>query len=1182
MLNAHFYRTRFTDKPQWGAYGAEVGTTVPPGRADPATWGYRAADIAADLPNAEQIRVIFTDSNGDAFSTPFMSKSNMGAVYDKIDDMVQNASYRSGRRGGGIAGVSVQSNGSLGGGAGEKLPAWLMQVDKAGNSKPNPCIWQIVNDDNMCGQRALAAALADSKHRCRLKNEKTMKKRALEVAARIKVEGRMAINDFDKFSTEYQRRVVIMCSRDESVHTAGEDFPAEEAIYIFYDATTEEGHYHLINNMNTYTNSWLNTNKGGQAKTSIWCVHCNKPHPKKNFASHKCVAIRCRCCQTIFDTQEELAAHTSREHTNQRCPQCNRFCFSEGCLEAHIKQFHTCKRASGGLQAGDVKDSTDWKCGNCKQLMPKHRKTRRWHVCHEVKCENCCTYFAKGVEHRCNVMKRIGVDADAGDKNGQWAFDFETCLGEDGCMEVNYSIARKLGTEERVVHKTIEEFCKWFMTLKQTTLIAHNMKGFDGWLIHNHLIKTAGGQKPSAIVTAGQKIMMMKFKTVTFIDSLNHVAGALDSFPKTFGLDSSKFKKGFFPHKFNLKENQDYVGEIPDEKYFEPHLMGVSKDHDYTSNALCKKGCKYCEFKAWYPQQKGKVYNFQTELHEYCSSDVDILAEGMQVYRDAALQIHGLDPLKSVTAASYATKCWTTNTAPSLEEIDAIEGNDPMPTGALEGNFEYYDAEAPQDDIEKYGKGLHRRPRRTPLCVLSMEEYRKIKKGFRGGRTEVFKTHMKLTPEQMAAGWRILYLDIISLYPTVQFYDPLPYGAPTTVQYGDDDQHKFDLSQVFGMVHCDVTCPQDLLMPVLGGVKEMTPGEFRFVFDLRPFKAAWLTSVELEKAVSLGYRITHVYETISFRKSTHIYKEYMRKCVAGKIEANGYAGTDAEREAFVAECNKALGVTLGPLKKNAGMKAIHKLSCNSLWGRTGMKPDMKQNQYCKTYNEFQKYVKLAREKKIVIHERASVDDGFLITYTTLEEKKTTLTKTNVALCAFVTANARLRLYEMLSKLGDRVIYGDTDSLIFLHKPGDEEVPTGKQLGDWEDEFDSPDEFIEEIACLAPKTYCFRSNKGATCTKSKGFSLNYATYEKINFDSYVAMVKQQIKQLEGEQLIFKKSKAGLKVKTGVKQLSMKRETFKRKIVGFETRPYREMDDALAEMARVLPSGELKGYKGNAPR
>ena len=54
-------------------------------------------------------------------------------------------------------------------------------------------------------------------------------------------------------------------------------------------------------------------------------------------------------------------------------------------------------------------------------------------------------------------------------------------------------------------------------------------------------------------------------------------------------------------------------------------------------------------------------------------------------------------------------------------------------------------------------------------------------------------------------------------------------------------------------------------------------------------------------------------------------------------------------------------------------------------------------------------------------------------------------KTNVVVAAFTTAYARLQLYDELDMLGERVLYYDTDSVIYLTQPGQPEPPLGNYL-----------------------------------------------------------------------------------------------------------------------------------------
>lgn len=66
-------------------------------------------------------------------------------------------------------------------------------------------------------------------------------------------------------------------------------------------------------------------------------------------------------------------------------------------------------------------------------------------------------------------------------------------------------------------------------------------------------------------------VPMLKIK---FIDSLSFIPMKLADCPKTFGWD--ELAKGYFPHHFNKKENEQYIGELPDSWYYDPY--GMSPD----------------------------------------------------------------------------------------------------------------------------------------------------------------------------------------------------------------------------------------------------------------------------------------------------------------------------------------------------------------------------------------------------------------------------------------------------------------------------------------------------------------------------------------------------------------------------------------------------------------------------
>ena len=57
-----------------------------------------------------------------------------------------------------------------------------------------------------------------------------------------------------------------------------------------------------------------------------------------------------------------------------------------------------------------------------------------------------------------------------------------------------------------------------------------------------------------------------------------------------------------------------------------------------------------------------------------------------------------------------------------------------------------------------------------------------------------------------------------------------------------------------------------------------------------------------------------------------------------------------------------------------------------------------------------------------------------------------LLTTNIFIASFTIALARLKLYDELEKLGEQVLYYDTDSIIYTWKEGQPFVPTAIFLG----------------------------------------------------------------------------------------------------------------------------------------
>jgi len=81
----------------------------------------------------------------------------------------------------------------------------------------------------------------------------------------------------------------------------------------------------------------------------------------------------------------------------------------------------------------------------------------------------------------------------------------------------------------------------------------------------------------------------------------------------------------------------------------------------------------------------------------------------------------------------------------------------------------------------------------------------------------------------------------------------------------------------------------------------------------------------------------------------------------------------------------------------------------------------------------------------------------------------------VLVAAYVTTQARLKLYEYLSELGECVLYCDTDSVVFIQNVDEPtKVRTGDYLGHLTDEFEEfgAEYFIEEFVSGGQNTMRF--------------------------------------------------------------------------------------------------------------
>ena len=132
---------------------------------------------------------------------------------------------------------------------------------------------------------------------------------------------------------------------------------------------------------------------------------------------------------------------------------------------------------------------------------------------------------------------------------------------------------------------------------------------------------------------------------------------------------------------------------------------------------------------------------------------------------------------------------------------------------------------------------------------------------------------------------------------------------------------------------------------------------------------------------------------------------------------------------------------------------------------------------------------------------------------------------NVVIAAFVTCQARLKLYRELFKLGDRVLYFDTDSIFFVSRPNEYEPKLGAFLGEFTNEIDSDEgNFIEEFISAGPKNYSYKLDTGISHCTVKGININHVTSTKLNFDTIKKIVcGDQNEKISVDQMRFTRDK-----------------------------------------------------------
>ena len=261
----------------------------------------------------------------------------------------------------------------------------------------------------------------------------------------------------------------------------------------------------------------------------------------------------------------------------------------------------------------------------------------------------------------------------------------------------------------------------------------------------------------------------------------------------------------------------------------------------------------------------------------------------------------------------------------------------------------------------------------------------------------------------------------------------------------------------------------------------------------RELTGTWCTP-EIDEAVAQGYVITRIHEVWHFpdnQRRKRLFAPYVDPWLRIKTEASGYphwAMTPLDKAVFHQRYYEREGIALDEtmIAKNPGRKATAKLMLNSFWGKFG--DNLRKMSTATVTTPAQLYALVTDPLKTVSSIRICSEDVLEVLYTSPDDECIENGKTNLFVAAFTTCDARLKLYSYLKVLGEQVLYFDTDSVIYAHKPGQAQVENGDYLGDLTDELD-PGDSIVDFTSGGPKNYGYKTAGGKVECKVRGFTLN---------------------------------------------------------------------------------------------
>ncbi|EGT40659.1 hypothetical protein CAEBREN_18823 [Caenorhabditis brenneri] len=939
---------------------------------------------------------------------------------------------------------------------------------------------------------------------------------------------RMDIEHLQK--TIYAGRFQIVCFVKNSTvpYYAGPFVGKDKQLYIYL----ADGHYCGIRSVQRLL------------KTTYYCSLCNTRY--RDAASHyKCGLVHQPC------GQEQCP--TSPQDVKQSCQKCCVTFRSEACYRNHLKN---------GVNGGKSRCDYTKYCSKCKASYFTNKKNNDKHVCGSNFCHRCQTLKEK--DHMCTMMASVKNEKNLTRK--RLFFDFEsraepetgkqvpvlfvslrcctmcsgdipkdiesakqkTCrnCGKDGRLKIIESMSE--GKENVDVAKEATEYI-FGDHHNGFVAVAHNASGYDGQFLLESLISS--NKAAPEICLDGTKLIFMKHNNVRLLDSLKYLTMSLSAVGKTFQVDSLK---GDFPVLFIKPENYKYEtttaasaaalvfrrNHLDPEK---PIVLDAKPSVSINNSVMSQK------YLAWIGSTENVQINISTTYGEekVVNHRVDGFIPPCEKYREGkAIEYFG--------CYYHAHDC--TYSAESM--IGEKQARDIWEED--ERRLSEIRAHVPVEVVRECKVKAELRTNKDMAAFFDSYEpidLLRCEKALVGGRTEVFRLCME---NEGKSGH---YVDVVSLYPTVMKHEAFPIGQPENVEKKSLRVPLTHPSHIpfEGFLSCRVLAPPDLKLPVLAAKVNN-----RLMFFLcrkcaemenqhgcehtlqeRGFSGTF-TTVELKKALSLGYKITEVYHGVKYAKWVKndasgkggLFTAYINQMMEEKIYSSGWpsnVNTEEEKTAYCKQYFEKEHMTLNDysrFKKNPGKRAVAKLMLNSLWGKFAQRVDRLNTKIVLDPSEFWD---IFHDTRLILVDVRPVNDVLVVQFRQQEETLASLKTSAIHLAAYTTAYARLRLYRLMESVGaENIMYTDTDSIIYTVPDGSEnplEHEMGDMLGQLTNELAGS---MKGFVTTGPKSYSYidtlSDGTEKTVNKMKGITINSEVEKKITFEKMRAMVDEVLQEI----------------------------------------------------------------------